>query len=377
MIGTQSLDEFRELRLELLSFLLRGIGTPLTEGEFNSLALRMFRFQTSANPAYGGFVRRRGVEPEAVERWEDVPFLPTGAFKSLPLVIGDPSEVDRVFRTSGTTRGTGARGEHYVRDLTLYRESLIPNFQAHLLPDGEAIPALCLLASPEEVTDSSLSFMMGEVQRRLCGGEGGFFLDVKGGVRAAAFRAALQSAEQSDSPVLLAGTAFSFVHWIELAERNGWEVGLPPGSRIMETGGYKGRSRAVSREALYRDLEVTFGVPQGFIVGEYGMTELLTQFYEAGVGEDRPVTSRHLRGPPWIRSRVLDPLSLGPVPSGSPGVLAHFDLANLGSVAAILTEDLGQEVDGGFQLLGRTPGSEARGCSLAMEDFLSSLDEGR
>jgi hypothetical protein len=56
------------------------------------------------------------------------------------------------------------------------------------------------------------------------------------------------------------------------------------------------------------------------------------------------------------------------------GVLAHLDLANLGSVAAVLTEDMGREFQGGFQLLGRSLGSEPRGCSLAMEDFLASQE---
>ncbi len=366
--------EFRGLRRDLLVLLGRGTGHSLPDVRFNGLALRIFRFQCFANKAYGGFVRRRGVDPSAVQRWEDVPLLPTDAFKSLPLVAGDPSEVERVFRTSGTTRGRGERGEHHVRDLTLYRESLIPNFRTHLLPDGEAIRFLALLAPPEEVPDSSLSFMMGEILHRLCGGDGGFFLNREGRVRAEAFRAALEGAQRVGRPVLLAGTAFSLVHWTELARRNGWEVRLPAGSRIMETGGYKGRSRALAREAFYGNLEATFGVGGAYIVSEYGMTELLSQFYEPGLGEDRPMASRYLRGPPWVRTRVLDPVSLDPVPRGSPGVLAHFDLANLGSVSAILTEDLGREVEGGFQLLGRSPGSEPRGCSLAMEDFLSSLD---
>ena len=76
-----------------------------------------------------------------------------------------------------------------------------------------------------------------------------------------------------------------------------------------------------------------------------------------------------------MRTLVLDPLSLDPVPAGEVGILAHLDLANLGSVSAILTEDLGREVVGGFQLLGRSPGAEPRGCSLSMEDFLASLGE--
>ena len=84
------------------------------------------------------------------------------------------------------------------------------------------------------------------------------------------------------------------------------------------------------------------------------------------------LAERFHRGPPWVRTRVLNPLTLETLPLGELGVLAHLDLGNLGSVAAVLTEDLGREVPGGFQLLGRSPGSEPRGCSLAMEDFLAS-----
>jgi hypothetical protein len=150
----------------------------------------------------------------------------------------------------------------------------------------------------------------------------------------------------------------------------------------METGGYKGKARALSRGELYKGLEEVFGIGAHRIVNEYGMTELLSQFYEpvlalrredAGSSGDAPtLEDRFHAAPPWVRTRVLDPLTLAPVAQGDTGILAHMDLANLGSVAAVLTEDLGRMVPGGFQLLGRSPGAEPRGCSLAMEDFLAS-----
>ena len=49
----------------------------------------------------------------------------------------------------------------------------------------------------------------------------------------------------------------------------------------------------------------------------------------------------------------------------------HCDLANFNSVTTILTEDLGVEVDDGFLLLGRVQGAEARGCSIAVEEFIN------
>jgi hypothetical protein len=232
--------------------------------------------------------------------------------------------------------------------------------------------------------------MMGEVGEHL-GGEGAlFFADSEGALQMGAFCKALDSAVEKGDPVLVAGTAFSFVRWGNWAKEKGWNVLLPPGSRIMETGGYKGRIRVVARTELYSALHGSLGVPADHIVNEYGMTELLSQFYEpvlkgeAGAGGEggegsaslKELAVRYHRGPPWVRTLVLDPLTLVPLPEGEVGILAHFDLANLGSVAAVLTEDLGRPVPGGFRLMGRSQGAEPRGCSLAMEEFMASISEG-
>jgi hypothetical protein len=366
---------YEELKGVLLEILQRGVHTPLEDDEFNHLALRVYRFQLEANPIYAAFAGRRLSDSGGVGRWEDIPPLPTRAFKTAPLVAGDPGTVEAVFRTSGTTRGKEARGAHHVRSLELYRRSLAPNFLAHLLPEGASLRTLALLPSPQEAPDSSLSFMVAEMA-----GEGsGFFFHPTEGLLVQDFHAALRSAEEEGSPLLLAGTAFAFVHWLEVAEREGWGFRLPRGTRILETGGFKGRAKALPREELYSALSHHFGLEQERIVNEYGMTELLSQFYEPvlaldGDGGPFPLEERFHRGPPWVRTRVLHPLSLKAVEEGEVGILAHLDLANLGSVAAILTEDLGRLVPGGFVLQGRTQGAEPRGCSLAMEDFLRGFE---
>jgi hypothetical protein len=43
---------------------------------------------------------------------------------------------------------------------------------------------------------------------------------------------------------------------------------------------------------------------------------------------------------------------------------------------AIQTDDLGVARDGGFELLGRAAGAEARGCSLAVEELLREQAHG-
>ena len=385
-------DPFGELLPRILELIRRGVEDPIPDPEFNDIALDVFRFQCRTNEAYGAFVARRGTVPSGVERWEEIPFLPTRAFKSAPLMAGDPARAEAVFRTSGTTRGPEERGQHLIRSLHLYREALLPNFRAHLLPHGEALPVLALVPNPKVVPDSSLSFMMGEVMETASKGRGEFFVDPERGLEAEALAEALTDAEEEGDPILIAGTALALSHWLDTAEEEGWRYSLPDGSRIMETGGFKGSGRSLGREEFYAGLAEGLGVSTNRIVNEYGMTELLSQFYEpvlveseglsapstgaskasADVGHP-PLSERYHRGPPWTSTRVLHPLTLEPVSEGEVGILAHLDLANLGSVSAVLTEDLGVSVPGGFRLLGRSPEAEPRGCSLAMDEFLAAV----
>ena len=74
-------------------------------------------------------------------------------------------------------------------------------------------------------------------------------------------------------------------------------------------------------------------------VDEYGMTELTGHAYTdvlAGGEAGRFVL------PPWMRVRALDPETLAERPAGERGLLAFFDLANVGSALHVLTEDLGR-----------------------------------
>ncbi len=377
-------DAFASLAPALGTAFKESSGEPWTDDVFDRWAQEVFTYQLETNPVYAAYVRKRGVTPSTVGHWSEIPWVPASAFKAVPLVSGDASRVQRVFRTSGTT-GIGRRGEHHVLDLDLYRDSLIPNMRRHLYrsspggdgreEEGASRPILALTPAPASVPESSLSFMLGTALDLLSGGEGGFFVTPDGVIDTARLSEAMVEAASRGTPILLAGTAFAFVHWLEwLQERNGG-FDLPPGSLIMETGGFKGRSRVLERSEFYASLSEAHGVPVEAIVNEYGMTELLSQFYDGpGVAtSDMTLAARRHVPPPWVRTRVLDPITLSVLPSGEPGLLCHYDLANAGSVMAVLTEDMGVCVGDGFRLLGRAEGAEPRGCSLAMDDLLSGV----
>jgi hypothetical protein len=148
---------------------------------------------------------------------------------------------------------------------------------------------------------------------------------------------------------------------------------LPEGSRIFDTGGFKGQSREVEMQELYGRFQTVFGVPRTLCINMYGMTELCSQFYDQTiVSRMRGELDYSKTGPAWLKTVVLDPDTLHPVPEGTQGVLAHFDLANWNSSLAILTEDVGYRTETGFELLGRISGSEARGCSVAVDQLLQA-----
>lgn len=361
----QELESDRRAVVEALEQLFRDPSAEVADHTFQELALRVFALQFHGSEAYGRFCTGRGRTPETVDRWEAIPAVPASAFKHLDLYSG-PGEPETVFVTSGTTRGGERRGRHSVGSLDFYRKASVPWFGRNLIPEGGRLPVLSLVPAPAEAPASSLSTMMGFVSDAF-GAEGsGFFAHPASGVNHAAFQAALNRAASHGDGVLLMGTAFAWVHWLEYASAQGLAFELPPGSRLMETGGFKGRSRVVPRDELYGGLEAGLGIPRGRMVNEYGMTELLSQLYE-------PVLSggvRVHRPPPWLRVRALDPETLEPRPNGEPGILAFHDLANLDSVSALLTEDVGWVDGDGVHLVGRAAGAEPRGCSLAMEELL-------
>jgi len=177
-------------------------------------------------------------------------------------------------------------------------------------------------------------------------------------------RETLSQAISVGQPVAICGTAFSFVHlidaWADLPP-----LRLPPESWLLETGGFKGRSREVSKAELYAQLAQIFTVPDYAIWNEYGMSELSSQAYAHG-------TSGLHGTPPWTRVLVCHPSTGREVSVGQRGLIRWFDLANVDSVLALQTLDLAERTASGFRLLGRLSRTEPRGCSLSAEDLTTS-----
>ena len=347
------------------------VAYALDEAAFLDLARDLFAFQIARNAPYAAFARSLGYDPSRrPERIEDIPAVPAAAFKEERLAAFPSHQCALWFETSGTTRGRG--GRHEFDTPFLYEAALLASFDRMMLADGAQLRYLLLVPNPAERPHSSLGFMMEVVARMRGDGREGWYLrdddlDIE------RFIADVEQARADDAPVCLATTAFALVALLDaLGDRS---LALPAGSRIMETGGFKGRSRVVSRDVLYREASQRLGVPIEGIVAEYGMTELTSQYYDAPASRSA-IEPRIKRGPPWLRPLVVD--GEGRVlPDGIVGTIRHVDLANRGSVIAVETEDLGALVDGGLVLLGREAGAELRGCSLDAEGLLARRDPPR
>ncbi|HEY1882145.1 MAG TPA: hypothetical protein VGG51_03770 [Candidatus Cybelea sp.] len=365
--------EARALDSELLAAIAawHERGEELEERAFDNLALRIFAHQLRYNRRYARYCERLGVTLDSLpSSWEGIPAVPAPAFKEAAITTFDPANAALVFETSGTTEGRS--GRHYLESSALYDAALLAGFDRFVLHDGAALRYLNLVPNPQDSPHSSLGYMMARVAQTRGDGRTGWYL--RGGqLLFDPLRHDLEEAVTQNRPVCLAATAFALVHLLEALEAANLRVRLPEGSRVMETGGFKGRSRALSRDDLYRRTGERLGVGSEQIVAEYGMTELTSQHYDALARSD--AATRRKSSPPWLRARVVGP-DRRTLRKGEIGSLIHVDLANRASCIAIQTEDLGVAGDDGFTLLGRTLGAEPRGCSLDAED-LRPLSFGR
>ncbi|MEM6455254.1 MAG: hypothetical protein AAF772_09200, partial [Acidobacteriota bacterium] len=274
------------------------------------------------------------------------------------------------------TGGAEARSVHHQPFPGLYRAILDASFPRFALAGLPARPPMLVLVPPRAVApDSSLGFMADHVAHRFGGDDVVWAYGNDGFDRAAADAWGARRADDR-RPGLIFATALALATWIESLDGDDARMPLPAGTAVLETGGFKGQRRAWTPADLRAGLRRRLGVPADRVVREYGMTELTSQLYtetlmRADATADADTLARldaRFVAPHWLRARVLDPATLREMPTGAAGLLAFYDLGNVGAVSPILTQDQGvRDADGGLRLLGRAPGAMLRGCSLTAE----------
>ncbi len=318
----------------------------VSNADFDQVALALFRYQCTNNPVYGQFCRLVGRPVDKVHAVGDIPFLPIQLFRD-HLIQSGSWVPEVIFESSGTTGQS--RSRHAVRSLEWYGKITVRCF-SHIYGDPSEYCWLALLPSYLERRNASLVYMVDHFARKSKYAKSGFFLDDFD-----ILLTILKKNEEDGLPTILIGVSFAL---LDLAEFREFQLRH---AIVMETGGMKGRRTELTRGELHGKLMDAFKVDQ--IHSEYGMTELLSQFYSSGGGVFKPCPTARV-----MIADLTDPLTL--LGTGKRGMINVVDLANIDTCAFIATQDIGVLYDGGtFEVLGRVDESEMRGCNLMVADM--------
>ncbi len=313
----------------------------VTKNDFDAIALEVFQFQSKHNKVYQTYLKHLQTDIANIKHIADIPFLPIEFFKQFPIQSLD-FEAALVFESSSTTR-IGV-SKHYLDNESRYVKAFTRSFNA-VYTDHTAYCHLGLLPSYLERKNSSLVYQVNHFIQNSQYPSSGFYLD-----NTEDLYQQLLLNEANQVPTMLWGVTYALLDFIEK-----YQMQLKH-TKVIETGGMKGRRKEITRMELHAMLKQGLGLDK--IGGEYGMTELLSQAYSISDGL--------YQCPPQMKvviREINDPFS-GPITNRN-GAVNVIDLSNLQSCAFIETSDLGKVYDdGSFEILGRLDYSDTRGCNL-------------
>ena len=295
------------------------------------------------------------------ERLEDIPFFPVSLFKSRELRSVPSSDVRKVLTSSGTTGQAVSRV--YLDSTTAKLQSavLVKIMQHHL--GTQRLPMIVL--DHKSVIQDRRSFsargagtvgMMQFGRRPFYALHDDMSLDIDG----------LLNYIGDQKKLFLFGFTFMVWKYVVLAlERTGIQLNLDE-SIMVHSGGWKKLiDLRVSTDEFRRRVAQTMGISN--VLNFYGMVEQVGSIYLEN-------NLHYLHASNFSDIIIRDPITLKPQPPGSPGLVQVLSMLPLSYPGhSILTEDLGivhgednpaTGLNGRyFEILGRVPKSELRGCS--------------
>ncbi len=360
---------------DILAFIEQGTEN---DQEFNRLALAAFELQYNHVTLYRHYCQRRDITPKDISSWEQIPALPTDVFKDAAFCLL-PSETSRTFITSGTSNKKEQGKVSYDEGGLRLMDATIKKAASWMFfPDNIKALILVLAPPPEIAPHMVMVYGMNRLIEYF-GLSASRFLIQKSGFDAKALADTLHRSIDEGVPVAICGGSFGFVNFFDYCTSKGLKFDLPQGSRCLDAGGFKGRSREVGREEFLDLCEGVLGVHRDYCVNLLGMTEISSQYYDNTLrNRQRGIAAGRAKViPPWTRVMAVDPDTLTPLPAGEIGLLRHLDLANRGHICSIQTDDLGRILPGGFDVYGRARDDGSRGCSLSIDEMTRIIGEAK
>lgn len=296
-------------------------------------------------------------------RLEDVPFLPVALFKTHELKSVADSEIIKVLTSSGTS-GQSVSRIYLDAETAQVQSAVLVKIVQHFL-GKDRLPMVIIdhegVVRDRKSHSARGAGILGMAQfgrRPFYALREDMSLDDRGLLDYLAAAAGRK--------ILLFGfTYMVWAYFVQALERRGLSLDLKDGVLIHSGGWKRLQDLSVGPDVFRRRLQALTGI--GSVLNFYGMAEQVGGVYfENGL--------HYLHAPIYSDVIIRDPVTLAPVPDGELGliqVLSALPTSYPGH--SILTEDLGVirgcdstdlSMKGRyFEMVGRVPESELRGCS--------------
>lgn len=297
--------------------------------------------------------------------------VPDTAFKGAAPYLFPEQMPARTFRTSGTSGAQRGSASYSPLGLELMNLSIRENARQHIIGDLER-PAIVRFVPPERAApEMVMAYGMEQIAGAFAEPELSDSVIGPDGVDFPKLERLLDAAVSAEVPVVLIGGSFAFVNICDALEARGRRWELPAGSRMVDAGGFKGRSRALDVDAMRALVQRNLGIAPDRCLNLFGMTELASQLYDAADTPVGPLGERPKGRLPFVEPRVRDPRTAKLRRNGV-GLLEVEDLCVLDRPSVILTGDYGIASRAGVAITGRVDPSQTRGCSLALDEVTAT-----
>jgi hypothetical protein len=302
--------------------------------------------------------------------------VPDTAFKDTAPYLFPEEAPARTFRTSGTSGKERGQAHYTQRGLELMDLSIVANARRHVVRDLDA-PIILRLVPPEHLApDMVMAHGMQLIAEKLGHPKLSACVVTPQGVDFDLLASRLDAAVAAEVPVVFIGGSFAFVNVCDALEARSRTWSLPRGSRLVDAGGFKGRSRIVGVDDLRALVGRVFGIAPGCCINLFGMTELASQLYDAADVAVGPLGERPKGRLGFIEPRVRDPHSLELVDTasgeGGLGLLEVEDRCILDRPHVVLTGDSAIARSEGVAITGRIERGKSRGCSITLDEMTRS-----
>ncbi len=358
-------------------FIAEGDKLPKYEREkaFNNLCVACFRVQAENIPGYARLCAQKKVDIDGVSDFLQIPPVPVQAFKTSDIFIYSKDEIHKTFKTSGTSKSSQGLAYFSAAGSEITSLAIVKNARAYLFPDNLDTKFFLIAPSPEAAPNLTMAYGITEVMKNV-GTYGGRHYIGKEGIDWRSLFSDLKECVEKNIAATIIAPSFAIVFMLDKMAAENIRFKLPKGSRILDAGGFKGKSREISRDEMIKTAAELLGVVPGYCVNALGMSELGTQYYDNNLknlieGAESPVAKEN---PHWAKTFVVDIEDdfkiIAPETYGKTGALLHFDLTNIDRAVAILTDDSGRYAGSGFEICGRLSPDDMKGCSLTVEEML-------